>query len=96
MVAYEYRCSSHGVFVVTQSMGDATDTVACLACDQDAVRVYSAPMLRRAPPNRVALIDKAEKSRDEPELVTSLPPHHPSKRTPLAPPNPTLQRLPRP
>ena len=96
MVAYEYRCEHHGVFMVHHPMGHAKDTSACVTCQEDAARIYSTPMLRRAPADRVAIIDKAEKSRDEPEVVSSLPPRHPSKRTPTAPPSPVLQRLPRP
>lgn len=96
MVAYEYRCDTHGIFAVDRPMGGAPGAVACATCERKAARIFSAPMLRQGPANRMALIDKAEKSRDEPEVVTSLPPRHPSKRTPLAPPNPALQRLPRP
>jgi hypothetical protein len=44
----------------------------------------------------VAAIDRTEKTRDEPEVVSSLPRRHPSKRTPIAPANPALRRLPRP
>ncbi len=96
MVAYEYRCGHHGLFVVDRPMGGAPDTVACATCEGEATRLFSAPMLRRAPADRLALIDKAEKSRDEPDVVSSLPQRHPSRRTPLAPPNPALQKLPRP
>ncbi len=96
MVAYEYRCEMHGLFAVHRPMGTAASAIACEVCKEGAVRIYSAPMLRQGPANRVALIDKAEKSRDEPEVVSSLPRRHPSKRTPMAPPNPALQRLPRP
>lgn len=96
MIAYEYRCNSHGAFVVRRPAGQAPGSMACATCNQDAPRVYSAPMLRRANADRMAIIDQAEKSRDEPEVVSSLPRRHPSKRTPLAPPNPALQRLPRP
>jgi hypothetical protein len=42
----------------------------------------------------VAAIDHAEKTRDEPDVVTSLPPAR--KRTPVLPLTPTLKRLPRP
>ena len=96
MVAYQYGCELHGSFAVDRPMGEATATAACPACGAPARRVFTAPMLKRAPANRMALIDRAEKSRDEPDVVSSLPPRHPSKRTPMAPPNPALQRLPRP
>lgn len=96
MAHYEYRCQIHGVFVVHVPMGEATDAAACGVCDQESHRLYSAPMVRQGPANRMALIDKAEKSREEPDVVSSLPRRHPSKRTPMAPLNPALQRLPRP
>ncbi len=96
MAAYEYRCLDHGAFVVHVPMGQAADTAACDTCNRDARRLFSAPMLRQGPADRTALIDKAERSRDEPDVVSSPPPRHPSKRTPMAPPNPALQRLPRP
>ncbi|MDH3295402.1 MAG: zinc ribbon domain-containing protein [Acidimicrobiia bacterium] len=96
MAVYEYRCNRHGIFVVSLPMGEASQLATCQLCGKEANRLYSAPMLRRAPANRMALIEKAEKSRDEPDVVTSLPPRHPSKRTPMAPPNPALRRLPRP
>lgn len=96
MVAYEYRCDMHGVFVVHCPMGEASAAAACATCQQSSLRHFSAPMLRRAPSSRMALIDKAEKSRHEPDVVSALPPRHPSKRTPMAPASPALQRLPRP
>jgi hypothetical protein len=96
VVAYEYRCVRHGVFVVHRPIDHVDGPTLCSTCDSEATRLYSAPMLRRAPAGPMALIDKAEKSRDEPDVVSSLPPRHPSRRTPMAPPNPKLQRLPRP
>ena len=77
-------------------MGQAADVSPCPICDDEAVRVFSAPMVLLAPPAMVAAIDRAEKTRDEPEVVSSLPRRHPSKRTPMASPNPALRRLPRP
>jgi hypothetical protein len=44
----------------------------------------------------MAVIDHTEKSRDEPEVVTTVPRRPLSQRTPMAPTNPALQRLPRP
>ena len=96
MIAYEYRCEDHGVFAVRLPMGEAGPASPCVTCDLPAARLFSAPMLRRAPANRMALIDQAEKSADEPEVVSSLPPRPAHKRTPMAPSNPALQRLPRP
>jgi hypothetical protein len=44
----------------------------------------------------VAAIDNTEKTRDEPEVVSALPPHPARTRRPAAGLNPALQRLPRP
>jgi hypothetical protein len=44
----------------------------------------------------VAAIDHAEKTRDAPDVVTSLPPSGARRRTPTVPLTPTLARLPRP
>jgi hypothetical protein len=48
------------------------------------------------PPALVGAIDHAEKTRDEPDVVTSLPPKPANQRTPVLPLTPTLRRLPRP
>ena len=96
VVSYQYRCQNHGILTHNFPIGHAPERIECEDCTEFAGRYYSAPMTSRAPANRLALIDKAEKSRDEPEVVSSLPRRHPSKRTPMAPPNPALQRLPRP
>ena len=86
----------HGVTEVSRPMGQATDLVPCPHCDEVAIRVFSAPMVSLAPRSMVAAIDRTEKTRSEPEVVTSVPRRPPGKRTPIAPQNPTLQRLPRP
>ena len=96
MVYYEYRCARHGVVEISRPVGGAGDREPCPVCDDVAVRVFSTPMISLASRAVVAAIDRTEKTRDEPEVVTSLPRRHPSKRTRLAPPNPALQRLPRP
>ena len=96
MAIYEYRCDSDGAFEVTGPLGAPPRTAACPACSVEARRVFSAPMLSRAPRALVAAIDHAEKSRHEPEVVTSLPPAGARKRTPVLPLSPTLRRLPRP
>ena len=62
----------------------------------EARRVFSTPMLTSAPRELVAAIDHAEKTRHEPDVVTSLPPRPAHKRTPVLPLTPTLRRLPRP
>jgi putative FmdB family regulatory protein len=96
MAVYEYRCDRHGAFEVMCAIGTAPASSACPVCEGEARRVFSKPMLTRTPRGLVAAIDHAEKTRDEPDLVTSLPPADPRKRTPVLPLTPTLRRLPRP
>jgi hypothetical protein len=54
------------------------------------------PSLARVPRALGAALDHEEKTRTEPDLVTSLPPAPAHKRTPTVPLTPTLARLPRP
>jgi putative FmdB family regulatory protein len=93
---YEYRCDDDGAFEMTRPLGTAPESVACPVCGSEARRVFSKPMLSLSPPALVAAIDHAEKSRDEPEVVTSLPRTGARKRTPVLPLTPSLRRLPRP
>ena len=93
---YRYRCVVDGVFDVTRPMGTAGSRAPCPVCNSEAVRVFSAPMLSLAPRALVAAIDSTEKTRDEPEVVSALPPHQARTRRPAAALNPALQRLPRP
>lgn len=96
MAIYEYRCAEHGAFEVTRAIGTAPASVVCPACERVATRVFSKPMLSSTPHGLAAAIDHAEKSRDEPDLVTSLPPASGRRRTPVLPLTPRLRRLPRP
>jgi putative FmdB family regulatory protein len=97
MALYEYRCERDGAFDVRRPLGTAPATVACPVCAGAARRVFSRPMLgTTAPRELVGAIERAQKSRHEPEVVTSLPRVAPDKRTPVAPLTPTLRRLPRP
>ena len=97
MTLYEYRCRDHGLTSVSLPMGTAPTSIACPVCDAPTERVYSAPMLMTSKSRRLSsVIDRCERTRDEPGVVTSLPPRDPHKRTPMAPANPALRRLPRP
>jgi putative FmdB family regulatory protein len=94
---YDYRCDDDGVFEITRPLGTAPGSIACPECGGEASRVFSTPMLATtAPKELVAAIDHAEKTRDAPDIVTSLPPRPAHKRTPVLPLTPTLRRLPRP
>jgi putative FmdB family regulatory protein len=94
---YEYRCERDGAFDVTRALGTAPASVACPVCADAARRVFSTPMLgTSAPRELVAAIEHSEKTRHEPDVVTSLPRRPARQRTPVLPLTPTLRRLPRP
>jgi putative FmdB family regulatory protein len=93
---YEYRCEADGEFELTRRLGTQPPSAACPVCGGEARRVFSTPMLSVAPPGLVAAIDHAEKSRTEPDVVTSLPRTPARSRTPVLPLTPALRRLPRP
>ena len=95
MAKYHYRCLQDGGFEVSRPIGTAAPTSACPVCQDEAARIYGAPMLSLAPRALMAAIDRTEKSSDQPEVVHSLPARTGRKRTPVAR-NPALQRLPRP
>ena len=92
MAIYEYRCDQDGAFEVTRPLGSAPKSITCPVCGSEATRVFSKPMLSSLPRAVVAAVDHAEKSRFEPELVTSLPPTGARRRTPVLPLTPTLRR----
>jgi putative FmdB family regulatory protein len=97
MAFYDYRCESDGVFEISRPLGTAPGTAACPVCRAEAARVFTTPMLATtAPKALVSAIDHAEKSRHEPEVVTSIPRRPPAQRTPTVPLTPKLARLPRP
>ena len=96
MAIYEYQCDGDGIVEATHPIGTAPASVTCPVCGREARRVYSAPMISSLPPGLVGAIDHAEKTRDEPDVVTSLPPKPANQRTPVLPLTPTLRRLPRP
>lgn len=96
MAIYEYRCPADGPFEVLRPIGTAPASIACPECAGEAERVFSTPMLSRAPRALVAALDHEEKTRSEPDVVTSLPPRPRHQRTPVLPLTPTLRKLPRP
>jgi putative FmdB family regulatory protein len=96
VATYEYQCDDHGLFEVTRALGTSPESLACPVCESKAGRVFSKPMLSFSNPALVAAIEHSERSRDEPEVVTSLPRRPAHERTPVLPLTPTLRRLPRP
>ena len=97
MPIYEYRCDQHGGSEITRPLGKAPKLVLCLVCGGEAKRVFSVGMIRSGSRGALlAAMDHAEKSRHEPEVVTSLPSTGVKRKTPVVPPTPALRRLPRP
>ena len=100
MATFEYRCPapecrSGGRFEIRRPIGSATGVTACPECGADAIRVFSPPLVSLAPRRLVAAIDRAERSRTDPDVVGAPPQRPAGRRTPVAR-NPALQRLPRP
>jgi putative FmdB family regulatory protein len=96
MALYDYRCDEHGVFEVARPLATAPGTITCPACGSESRRVFSSPMVSFAPRPLVAALEHEEKTRHEPDIVTSLPAALAHRRTPVLPLTPTLRRLPRP
>ena len=89
---YEYRCDRDGLFEVQRSPG-AHSQVPCPDCARPGARVFTAPMLSRAPRAVGRAIDRAARTREAPDVVTQ-PPR--TARASRSPDNPALRRLPRP
>ena len=96
MAIYEYRCQLDGPFEVMRPIGTAPASIACPVCAGESGRVFSSPMISLAPRALVAALDHEDKTRHEPDVVTSLPPAPAHQRTPVLPLTPTLKKLPRP
>jgi len=97
VTTYEYRCAADGAFELRLPLGTAPAAAACPACGGESPRVFSPPLLRTGMPRGlIAAIDDAERTREAPDVVTSLPPRPPHRRTPTAPLTPQLLKLPRP
>jgi putative FmdB family regulatory protein len=97
VTTYEYRCDGDGTLLEAEfPLGTAPESVTCERCGGRARRVFSKPMLTSSRRDLATMIEHAEKSRTDPEVVTSLPSAGARKRTPVLPLTPTLRRLPRP
>jgi putative FmdB family regulatory protein len=95
MATFQYRCNEHDLFDISRPIGTADAQTPCPTCGNDAVRVFTAPRLRFGSASARALLDRTEKSRSEPDVVSALPGRRPRRTAPVAQ-NPALQRLPRP
>lgn len=97
MAIYEYRCEADGLFERMYPMGTAPGSSECPHCGRSAVRAMSAPQLRCGTrPQWFAAMDRAEKSRHEPDVVNALPPVSNPRRITSAQMTPALRSLPRP
>jgi putative FmdB family regulatory protein len=96
MALYDYRCDDDGVFEISRPIGTAPGSIACPMCAHEARRVFSSPMLTSTPPALVTALDHEEKTRHEPDVVTSPPTRPAHQRTPVLALTPKLRRLPRP
>jgi len=96
MATYQYRCDQHGLVETARPIGTAPRELTCPTCGHLARRVFSTPLLALADRRAMSLIDRTVKSSDEPDVVTSLPPHRHPRGAPRAPASPALHRLPRP
>lgn len=74
MAIYQYRCPTCGLFDVVRPMGTASDSEHCVACGSSAARSYSMPYLNRTPRPLADALTRAEKSREQPEVVDRIPP----------------------
>ena len=93
MAVYVYRCIEHGTTEESRPIGTAGAAVPCPTCGAAAARVYTAPRLSLGSPARRALIDRTERTRDEPDVVSAPPPR---PGGPAVARHPALGRLPRP
>ncbi len=95
MATYQYRCNDHGTSETTVALGHAPPTWPCPVCGRDGRRVYSPVTLARGGAYADA-IERTERTRDRPALVTRLPETAHWRSQPVAPSTPALHRLPRP
>lgn len=94
MAIYEYQCDQDGVFDVMRPLGTAPRSIKCEQCGGEAMRILSVPLVRSAVRAAwTAAIDHADKSRYEPEVVSSPPPARRGRTLQMTP---ALWRLPRP
>lgn len=92
MATYQYRCPLDGDFESRFPLGEAPPVARCAACDGDARRVWSAPLLARMSRPLSAALDRAGASAEAPQVVSRIPGR---RATAAAPTNPARARLPR-
>ncbi|MEE1621737.1 zinc ribbon domain-containing protein [Zafaria sp. Z1313] len=93
MPLYEFRCPEGTSTEASFSMASAPDVVDCPCCGGPARRRMGVPRLSIGGSAAFGLIDRAERSAHEPDVVTSLP--GAGRRAPRYTSNPLHQKLPR-
>ncbi len=93
MATYQYRCPDHGDIDVALPIGTAPAQRPCPDCAAAMARVFAPPMIGRASRAHLAAIDRSERTRDTPDVVSAPPPG--PRRTPVTR-NPKHAKLPRP
>ena len=96
MALYEYRCEQDGAFDVMLPLGTAPAAMACPECAGESSRVFSAPAMKTMNRDLYRALDHEEKSKTNPDVVTSLPSRPRHQRTPVLPLTAKLAKLPRP
>jgi putative FmdB family regulatory protein len=96
MVTYQYVCEADLSFDVRLPMGTAPPSVDCPVCGQRTRRVFATPRVSTVDRTRMNLIDSTKETSERPDVVTSIPSAGRRRSQPMAPPDPRLQKLPRP
>jgi hypothetical protein len=96
MVTYQYVCGTDLSFDVPLPMGTAPESVDCPICGQPSRRVFATPRVSTVDRARMNLIDSTKQTSETPDVVTSIPSAGRRRSQPMAPPDPRLQKLPRP
>jgi putative FmdB family regulatory protein len=73
MAIYEYQCAQCGPFETRQPIGTAPSRVDCPECGDTSRRVFTMPHLSLMSKELGAAYERAERTRDEPEVVSEIP-----------------------
>ena len=92
MTEYEYRCRACGPFTLRRSMGSASPSASCPACGRNSRRRFSAQPVRRVQRALAGALERQEASADSPEVISTIPPRPPRRRTPADPRQAALPR----
>lgn len=96
MAVYQFTCDEHGAIELETAIGTAPQALECPDCGERARRVFSAPMLGRLPRATTTAVERAERTSDEPDVVTSIPPRTGRTAAQRYTHNPAHRRLPKP